>query len=218
MSLPNATEDMIRRIAALRAATEPSDDAEITEIVRRIVDSLEGDLTKSDLRLYRELEDLATYIAGARQEITALRADKINSQHIPRATDELDAIVAATEDATHRIMEAAEQIEGVAPELSQPHGDMVSNAVTNIYEACGFQDITGQRISKVVNTLRHIERKIEQLVAAFGDEIEAYRAANPDADADAAESDEEKALLQGPQLDGEGQSQAEIDALLASFD
>ncbi len=123
MSLPNATEDMIQRIVALRAATEPSDDAQIIEIVRRIVDSLEGDLTKSDLKLFRELEDLANYIAGARQEIAALRADKINSQHIPRATDELDAIVAATEDATNRIMEAAEQIEGVAPELSEAHSD-----------------------------------------------------------------------------------------------
>ena len=219
MSLANNTEDLLQRIVALRAApSEPAGDADIAEIVRGVIDSLEGDLTKSDLKLFRELEELAGYIAGARQEIAALRPDQISSQHIPQATDELDAIVASTEDATHKIMEAAEQIEAIAPELAESHNEALCTAVTNIYEACGFQDLTGQRISKIVKTLRHIENKVEGLVVLFSDEIEKYRAANPDSDMEPESTGDDGELAHGPQLDGEAQSQAEIDALLASFD
>ncbi len=219
MSQPTNTDALLERIVALRAApSEPAGDADIAEVVRGVIDSLEGDLTKSDLKLFRELEELAGYIAGARQEIAALRPDQIASQHIPSATDELDAIVAATEDATHKIMEAAEQIEEIAPNLAEPHNESLCAAVTNIYEACGFQDITGQRISKIVNTLRHIETKVEGLVALFSDEIEKYRAENPDSDIDTESAKDDAKLMHGPQLESEAQSQSEIDALLASFD
>lgn len=219
MSLPTKTEDLLQRVVALQAAPgELTGDADIAEVVRGIIDSLEGDLTKTDLKLFRELEELGGYIAGARKEIAALRPDQISTQHIPSATDELDAIVAATEDATNRIMEASEQIESVASEINEPHGEALCTAVTNIYEACGFQDITGQRISKIVNTLRHIETKVESLVSYFSDEIAKYRAENPDTDIEAEPAADDSDLMHGPQLDGEGQSQAEIDALLASFD
>ncbi len=54
--------------------------------------------------------------------------------------------------------------------------------MTQVYEACNFQDITGQRITKVVNTLKHIEEKVEALVSAFGDEISKYKKAHPESD------------------------------------
>ena len=93
-------------------------------------------------------------------------------------------------------------------------------ATTDIYEACTFQDITGQRITKVVTALKHIEDTVDGLLNAFGDEIAKYREANPK-QVDVPEvasipSDED--LLEGPQLEGKGNNQAEIDALLASFD
>ncbi len=93
-------------------------------------------------------------------------------------------------------------------------------ATTGIYEACTFQDITGQRITKVVTALKHIEDTVDGLLNAFGDEIAKYREANPK-QVDVPEvasipSDED--LLEGPQLEGKGNNQAELDALLASFD
>ena len=44
----------------------------------------------------------------------------------------------------------------------------LQDATTRIYEACSFQDITGQRITKVVTTLKTIEAKVAQIVATFG--------------------------------------------------
>ena len=93
--------------------------------------------------------------------------------------------------------------------------EQVTNAVTQVYESCNFQDITGQRITKVVKALKHIEDRVDALVAAFGDEIHKYREQHPTAEPQ--KSADEK-LLNGPQMPDEASKQAEIDALLASFD
>jgi chemotaxis protein CheZ len=94
---------------------------------------------------------------------------------------------------------------------------VIMNATTEIYEACGFQDITGQRITKVVKALKDIEEKIDALVEAFGSEIAKYKKSAPEEEPEPeAVTDED--LLNGPQLKEKAQTQEEIDVLLASFD
>src|SRR3546814_13096527 len=58
-------------------------------------------------------------------------------------------------------------------------GAQVSASVTSIFEACGFQDITGQRITKVVTALQKIETKVDALLNAFGDDIKRDGAPRP---------------------------------------
>jgi chemotaxis protein CheZ len=81
-----------------------------------------------------------------------------------------------------------------------------------IFEACSFQDITGQRISKVVGTLREIEGAVDKLLNLFGPGD-----ADPLPEMEDTRSEDEQ-LLNGPQLDGQGVSQDDIDKLLAEFD
>jgi len=100
------------------------------------------------------------------------------------------------------------------PEL----GEKVTDAVTKVYESCNFQDITGQRITKVVRALKHIESRVDALVAAFGDEITKYKAVHPPMEEKAEDPMSDKALLNGPQLAANAGKQDDIDALLASFD
>jgi chemotaxis protein CheZ len=193
------------------------DPKEVEAIVERVLGTMEGDLTIADIKLYRELESLALYIESAKAEIAALSPDEISSTHIPKATDELDAIVDATEVATNAIMGAAEKIEQVAGAVEGAAAETLAEAVTAIYEACSFQDITGQRITKVVRTLKHIDEKVAALVSAFGEEIRKYKgthATEEQANAVLTEKD----VLNGPQLAADAKTQAEIDALLASFD
>jgi chemotaxis protein CheZ len=139
------------------------------------------------------------------------------SEHLPSATDELDAIVGSTEEATNGILQAMESLEALTAEMDPAMAEKVTEAVTMVYESCNFQDITGQRITKVVKALKHIESKVDALVAAFGDEIAKYKSAHP-----APEKTEDKmsdaALLNGPQLAANAGKQDDIDALLASFD
>ncbi len=192
--------------------------ADIAEVVESMMATLKGDVPGADVAISGELESLARYIQAAKTEIAHLRPDQVKEQYLPAATDQLDAIVEATADATHTIMDATEAIEGVMENLDGENSRKLMDATTRIYEACGFQDITGQRITKVVKTLKDIEERIDALVAAFGSEIEKVKAERPEPEEKEGKKDSDEDLLHGPQLAEDAKSQAEVDALLASFD
>ncbi|BAI71835.1 hypothetical protein AZL_011970 [Azospirillum sp. B510] len=216
--------------AAFAEAAKPLSRDEVTDIVRNILGSMDGDISATDLRLYKEVVDLAKYIETAKQEIAALQPAEIRDEHIRTATDELDAVIGATEKATFAIFDACDAISAIAGQSEAGASAKLNDQVTAIYEACNFQDITGQRISKVVRTLKHIESKVDMIIAAFGSEVRqnhaprlAKLAAAEEAEAavhfepmSAEEAD--KQLLHGPQLPGNAMDQDEIDRLLASFD
>lgn len=196
---------------------------EVVAIVEQMLSNLRGDLSPGAMQLYGELEDLARFIRDARKDLAEIRPEDIRDHHIPSATDELDAVIGATEEATGRILDACEVFSEVSGKLPEEDAERTMNAVTEIYEACNFQDITGQRITKVVGTLKHIEDKIEQLLEAFGAGVSTAKtaaanqqpaAAKPKATSDKPDAD----LLNGPQLPGNANSQEDIDAILASFD
>ncbi len=189
---------------------------EVNDIVETVLRSLSGDLSTVDLKLYGEIEALSRFIESAKAEIAAVRPDKIREQDIPRATDELDAVVGATEEATNRIMDACEKLETLAGGLDAEAGGQISEAVTTIYEACNFQDITGQRINKVVKTLKHIEDRLGAILSAFGDGGVRTEEPSDRAAADDPPSSDAK-LLNGPQMPDDAKRQEEIDAILASF-
>ncbi|MEQ8227182.1 MAG: protein phosphatase CheZ [Rhodospirillales bacterium] len=193
---------------------------EVAEVVEAILATMQGDLSAVDVKLYEELESLSRFISEAKTDIAALRPDEVKDEFIPKAADELDAIVDATAEATNSIMDAVGEIEDVMSKLKGKNADKLMDATTKIYEACGFQDITGQRITKVVGALQHIEEKVDALLTAFGDEISKYKAANPKAEEPPVEEElpADEDLLHGPQMKEEAMSQDDIDALLASFD
>ncbi len=177
--------------------------------MRAVLGSLAGDLTATEAALLAELEGLGRTVARAKQEIARLKVDDITESHIPSATDELDAIVDHTAQATNEILDCCEVLEKVAGELGGPQAEALSGAITRIYEACSFQDITGQRIGKVVTALKAIEARVA-VVAGH------YQHPAPEAAAPEAET-EGRRLAEGPQLPGAGVSQADIDRLLAEF-
>jgi chemotaxis protein CheZ len=208
-----AADPLARRLAELRAQRPELDVNTVADVVRAVLSTMTGDLTVQETSLLTEVEELGRSIANAKAEIAALRVDEITASHIPFATDELDAIVAHTASATHAILESCETLDKVADEVAgTPAAAHLQDATTRIYEACSFQDITGQRITKVVTTLKSIESKIEQIVTTFG-----QRSADgmPGAAPPVLHEDE---LLNGPQLPAHAMDQSDIDKLLASFD
>lgn len=145
---------------------------------------------------------------------------EIQKTHVPSAQDELDAVVLETETAANTIMGAMEQIEGLVGQLDEKTLAQVSEQVMNIYQACSFQDITGQRIIKVGKTLKDIEFVADSTLGSLGDESACARieAALTDRGQGCRSLEEEADLLNGPQLEGGGNGQDEIDNILASFD
>ncbi|MGA3404037.1 MAG: protein phosphatase CheZ [Acetobacteraceae bacterium] len=200
---------LAERLAGIRARYASSDPDMVADVVRAILATMSGDLTAKETTLLTEVESLGRTIAAAKAEIAALRVDDITVSDIPFATDELDAIVAHTAAATHAILETCETLDAVAEHLAGEPAAQLQDATTRIYEACGFQDITGQRITKVVNTLKIIETKVGQLVATFGESS---------GDTAVVSAHGEAVLLNGPQLPTMAMDQSDIDKLLASFE
>jgi chemotaxis protein CheZ len=209
--LANLETNLHQRIRqANDAAKHPLSADDITTIVKQVVSSISGDVTPSDLKFYAELEELASYIRNAKQEIAAIKPKEITASHIPHATNELDAVVGATEDATNKIMDVCDTISEIAGKCSPELNEQLIACTTRIFEACNFQDITGQRITKVVQTLKYIDGKIETLLKALGDEIDRLGGGGG-----ASVTDSEKALLNGPQLPQNAMDQDTIDRLMS---
>ena len=202
------------RLAAIRARYPASAPEMVAEVVRSVLTSMRGDLVSGEVSLLSEVEALARTIASAKAEIAALRVDEITVSHIPFATDELDAIVAHTALATNAILESCETLDEVGTAVSGELAAKLTEVTTRIYEACSFQDITGQRITKIVATLKTIEAKVASIIDAFGDRSDIAT----DTLAVLAPVAAEVSLLNGPQLPTAAMDQSDIDRLLASFD
>lgn len=183
---------------------------DVETIVGEILNTLEGEVTPKELSVYVEMEKIHELIEHMKEEIRAVRPDEIQESHLPQAKDELTAVVQATEDATGRILDAAEIIEEVAGKLEGEHQDRLLQAATAIYEASNFQDITGQRITKVTTALRVIDDKISALLSAFSPDGSAPKKA-PEPKEEKPKTDAD--LLNGPQLSDSATSQDDIDAL-----
>lgn len=215
--LPDHIEPLVDRLrAGDHLPIALPDVAAVTEILMR---SLESYFKSIDLTLYKECQDLADYIEDARAEISSLSPDHDDSAGIPRAGQELDAIVEATESATDTIMQAAEDLMSFDSEDFDEYKNHVNDEVMKIFEACSFQDITGQRISKVVKTLNHVEDRVSKLISILGitSDSSTSNGAKPIIDPETGELNEkanDEDLLNGPALAGEGIDQGEIDSLL----
>jgi chemotaxis protein CheZ len=148
-----------------------------------------------------------------------LRSIEISHTHIPAAADELDAVVAETAAATGALMDACDRLQAQDMSgASHPLQDAINAEVTAIFEACSFQDITGQRITKVVKALKNIEQKVADILKALGHASKSADKALANVAAEKETPKGDAALLNGPQLSGKAISQEEIDKLLSSFD
>ncbi|MCC0050571.1 MAG: protein phosphatase CheZ [Rhodobiaceae bacterium] len=166
-----------------------------------------------------ELDEIQEAIASTKKELATLHTGSFQGDGMNRVTDELDAIVSGTEQATETILAAAEVIENNAGDLRAmlkrgANVELVSDIqdqIVQIFEACNFQDLTGQRITKVVKTLHFIEDRVNRMMGIWGG-LEAFNDVTPDAQ---PVKDEHEALLNGPALpDDESRvSQDDIDAL-----
>ncbi|WP_419901526.1 protein phosphatase CheZ [Kiloniella sp.] len=168
-----------------------------------------------DVRI--EIAQMVRMIGKTKKEIAQIKHPDDVDDPFAQSTNELDAIVMATETATNSILDANEQIEATVNELSgllhddtdvQTACDKIANNVITILEASNFQDITGQRMTKIINTLRFIEDRIVSMINIWG--VEAF-VDLPVGEEDGREGDDQ--LMNGPAAENEGITQDDIDAL-----
>ncbi|MBS0529450.1 MAG: protein phosphatase CheZ [Proteobacteria bacterium] len=170
-------------------------------------------------KLKTELDLIYDAINRTKQEIAVLHGKSFNGDEMAKVTGELGAVVGGTEQATQQILEAAEAIDQSAsavskvtsPDQMRLLSEEIQERVISIFEACNFQDLTGQRISKVMTTMKFIEHHINVMMDIWGG-VDAIRAHAPPIVDDRVG---DAKLLNGPKLDGDAghASQDDIDAL-----
>jgi chemotaxis protein CheZ len=188
---------------------------QVIEIINSVISKVDAD--KSATReVFLHLSELAQIIDSLKKDISLVQPGHVKNSHIPDATDELGAVVIATAEATNKIMSICEEIENIAGTVEGQQGEEIRNKVTQVYEACGFQDITGQRIRNVVGTLQLIETKIDKIMETLNETVGLK--ISDDKYEKVISIDDDKSLLNGPQMPDKAVTQADIDKLLAEFD
>lgn len=165
--------------------------------------------------LRKELSGLFKYIKRVRLEIAAIHNPADDEHQFDSMSDQLDAIVEATEKATDSIMSAVEANDDILDKLRGVVTakdvlallDQMSTNGMQIMEACSFQDLTGQRVTKVARSLTYVEDRVNAVVEIWGKEAVEHEQVQ------STKRTEDERLLHGPQREGTGISQDAIDKL-----
>ncbi|WP_310621148.1 protein phosphatase CheZ [Flexibacterium corallicola] len=213
--------ELLAEMAELKAMLAPqqTSESEVASISEKIVKELREEISEATA-LKTELDAISQAIRDTKSEIAALhqKAGSI-AENKGRVAGELEAIVLGTEGATEQILSAAEFIDEATKTLAPMVGDKdsgltndIQEKVISIFEACNFQDLTGQRISKVVDTMSFIETRVLKMMEIWGG-LETFK----DIEVEHEAMSDDEALLHGPSLatDTDTVSQDDIDALFS---
>ncbi len=206
--------EILATVQELRRFLDPSQ-----KLAAEVIEAYRAEIAQV-YQLRAELDAMKEAIASTKREIASLYRSDHEGKGMRRVAGELDAVVGATEQATTHILAGLEDIENHAQMLRAVGADTTGNdhvgqildRIVAMYEACNFQDLTGQRISKIVNVLKFVEERLDKMIGVWGGldafkeliDAEGQPAANPEA-----------SLLNGPKLEeDEGHvDQTDIDAL-----
>ena len=167
---PIGVRQVMVKLEELGAMIQPTQAivANISEAYRREVMEV--------LKLRDEMQAIQAAISETKRQVVSLHTAAPRSITVNHAAGELGAVVLDTEGATNNILAAAEKIEILAgviqSEVSMDGmkdraGDIAAIVMT-IYEACNFQDLTGQRISRVCETLNFVESRVGRMAEIWG--------------------------------------------------
>lgn len=183
----------------------------VTEIMALCLRDL---FSSQDTPIFSSAVMMAAYVRGARERLKNVRPNSLRDEHLPLAREELEAIVAHTEEATNTIMELAETMMGLDPEESN-YPETINENLMQIFEACAFQDITGQRASKVSDTIETASNQISEVAAVLG-------RAHDETVGPVEETEEDvrrrENLLHGPQSGPLAVTQDEVDEMINQDD
>lgn len=206
--------------AGRRAATETIDASVTREVAEAhaLLETYRAQIEQCE-KLKVELDLIYDAIDRTKREIAVLHGTSFNGEEMAKVNGELGAVVGGTEQATQQILEAAESIDQAAsalhkvtsPDQHKILSEEIQERVVSIFEACNFQDLTGQRINKVMTTMKFIENHITVMMDIWGG-VDAIKAHAPPI-VDTRQGDAK--LLNGPKGEGDvgHASQDDIDAL-----
>ena len=178
--------------------------------------------TPEENRLKRELVGLFGHLNKLRRELASLHGGE--EHNFATMAETLDDIVKNTESASNTILESMESIDETVGSLRSNTDPAVieacgkiNDSVNQVFEACSFQDLTGQRITRLVKSLTFIEERVNAMIRVWGrdeiskviDEVKQESVTTKTAD---------ELLLHGPQSESKAIDQSEVDKLFSQDD
>ncbi|SFU65720.1 Chemotaxis regulator CheZ, phosphatase of CheY~P [Methylobacterium sp. 174MFSha1.1] len=148
----------------------------LLQAIGRLESAVIGERGPSGMeRLRFDLIEMAKAISRTKSEIAAIHTPDQDQSQLGAASEALDGIVRTTERATSDILQAAEEVQEVAWTLRETGADSrvcdrLDQNATQIYTACSFQDLTAQRTSRIVNTLRYLEQRLTAMIEIWASE------------------------------------------------
>jgi chemotaxis protein CheZ len=208
--------EFMAELQALRELIGPRDPVERAVPDRDALERARAQIAEAQAYKH-ELNLIYAAVARTKSEMALLGANACRSEQAARASRELAAIVGGTERATRSILQAAEEIDQSANTLSatikneseQGLADDIRDRVVQIFEACNFQDLTGQRVAHVLATLKSVEARVARLLTIWHG-IEQFAPV-----ALGGDNEDDRRFLNGPKLNGDAghSDQREIDAM-----
>lgn len=201
----------------LTVAAAPQSD--LAEKAEKIIYQEIEDKRQELLRLKDEMREIYQAIEDTKCQILTIKESGSDGHQIERVAEELSLIVKGTEEATETILNSAETIDTNAANLvaslkeesQQALACEIQDNIVTIFESCNFQDLTGQRITRVVKTFCFIEQRIQKMMEIWGGP-ESFLGVAPE---ELEHRQGDGALLNGPSVEGDMDvaSQDDIDAL-----
>jgi len=192
-----------------------ADTTMLLKALDRIESAVRGERSVEPVERIRfDLVEMAKAIARTKAEIAAMKPDAEHHGKFGEASVELDSVVQQTEAATSDILACAERVQEIAWTLREQGVeaevcDLLDANATEIYTACSFQDLTGQRTRKVIGVLRYLEGRINAMIEIWG--LDGSMAAGAAASGSVAGKN---TLLNGPAGPGQGLDQADVDMVM----
>lgn len=184
--MDSGTGDDIR--AAIRAEIGPMVDGLRTFVDRRIAE-LSAEVHATVQMVDYSETNLSGQLARIHDQVATMVA--MPAAATRNSGIELEAVVQATEAAANTIMEAAEAISDWLHDGKRDAESLeaVAARVNTIFEACTFQDVTGQRIRRAIQHLQQVETMLDEMVPADALKAAAETIAEIDPDLAQAEID-----------------------------
>lgn len=209
------SNELANQIFLLREKKETLSMEDLQSVLEKVAAMLNTKTSVIEEFLRDEMVKIARHIDETKKEILALSPDGTSGQDIGSANVQLDAVLKSTEEAAQTIMDATDEIQEVIAESSASPEvkDKISTISLRIFEACNFQDLTGQRITKVMQALEFTESHIKRLTSLFASDGSFAMEEFKKITVEKTDLRPDSHLLNGPQLPGNSPSQSDIDAM-----
>jgi chemotaxis protein CheZ len=138
---------------------------DVGSILQQVASDFNPGGSEVDVFLRDEITRMAEYIDQAKKELAEMMKDDASgTTHKVNVSEQLDAVVKVTEHASTQIMNVADAIQAAAAGIGGEKEQQLMDAATKLYEACSFQDVTGQRIRRAIQHLQQVETMLERFL------------------------------------------------------